>query len=858
MPAVWPQRQSEVHNQIVQTRRFVPPTERAKMPDLYRRYDSLWKHPGGVQSSSGGSTITIRSTGRGGKRQKIRLQTSNDGGLLGFHAGQRQHDDFSTPEQDQKRQKRGSQIFESTGLIPSPTGFYPGQDQFSSGRVVSRQGSHGFSSPIQSGLTQTSQRVGPLVFSSDSSMQGGQMVARSSLGDERQVAYSSPCGHPDGYGCFGSRVGSLDREQTPSGQTGSDGGLFRQNHCTNAHQLQGVDSGQVRLAELQRAAQEQGHRSSYGQHDHPVLHKPNGGPQFQASVFSRKNMGYLPQNARNNFCDSYCRCAQQSCGRIEQETAAHFGSAPQPQVLQNAGQGLGPTLNRSVCLSGGQADGSLRELDAQSQLGVGRLDGTSLDGGERLGQPTLLSHRPSAATKSAQRGLNDYVGGPLLDGPTMVHVAGGAHGGRSENSSSVSFGLSQNGRTTNEIANLGHSRMADIRQALRAEGVSEETINNLEKSWEKSTLEGYESIWKKWSSFAAENGIDRLHPSQLQFDAWLSSSVDSGAKEGSLEKYKSVVGSTLALMNPGLQFTSSLVASRLTKAAAKVNGSKQRKYNNVFDISYLFQYIAELDGPDTFKSLTERVILLMKCLTGWRAADVAGVTIKYGIRRVEHGVYLRSWDSKKKKQAWTSWTFVAERPATYWKICLVHFLDVLLEEHKKFTAESVKVDAGEDVPLFVSAGKGLRKPLVASTVSTKFDKELLANLKDGDAADAPSLSKVYGQHASRHAVASYLAMMKVPPVDIARHMATTAESVSKSYIVEVHRDWEIPACINLTNDLSTKLVLPYIHYESKGKVSAGCACGQVISKIQAAGLASSAPPPSLSNLQSPSSERSGI
>jgi len=81
VPAVWPQRQSEVHNQIVQTRRFVPPTERAKMPDLYRRYDSLWKHPGGVQSSSGGSTITIRSTGRGGKRQKICLQTSNCGGL---------------------------------------------------------------------------------------------------------------------------------------------------------------------------------------------------------------------------------------------------------------------------------------------------------------------------------------------------------------------------------------------------------------------------------------------------------------------------------------------------------------------------------------------------------------------------------------------------------------------------------------------------------------------------------------------------------------------------------------------------------------------------------------------------------
>ena len=84
--------------------------------------------------------------------------------------------------------------------------------------------------------------------------------------------------------------------------------------------------------------------------------------------------------------------------------------------------------------------------------------------------------------------------------------------------------------------------MADIRQALRAEGVSEETVNNLEKSWEKSTLEGYESIWKKWSSFAAENGIDRLRPSQLQFDAWLSSSVNGGAKEGSVEKYKSVHG----------------------------------------------------------------------------------------------------------------------------------------------------------------------------------------------------------------------------------------------------------------------------------------------------------------------------
>ena len=75
-----------------------------------------------------------------------------------------------------------------------------------------------------------------------------------------------------------------------------------------------------------------------------------------------------------------------------------------------------------------------------------------------------------------------------------------------------------------------------------------------------------------------------------------------------------------------------------------------------------------------FLQRTERVILLMKCLTGWRADDVAGVTVEFGIRRNQVGVYLRSWDTKKKKRAWTSWVFIPERPSEFQAHLLGSFL----------------------------------------------------------------------------------------------------------------------------------------------------------------------------------------
>ena len=336
--------------------------------------------------------------------------------------------------------------------------------------------------------------------------------------------------------------------------------------------------------------------------------------------------------------------------------------------------------------------------------------------------------------------------------------------------------------------------------------------------------------------------------------------MDGGSKEGSLEKYKSVVGSTLALMNPGAHFTSSLVASRLTKTAAKVNGPKQKKYESVYDISYLFQYIAEMDEPDDFKSLTERVILLMKCLTGWRADDLVGVMVDGGVRRNQLGVHLRSWNTKKRKQAWTTWTFIPKKPAEYESICLVNFLDKLLGYHRKenFVAKRVQVDEGRtDVPLFVSATKGERKPLSAATIRTKFQKELLANVRDGAAVDAPSLDVAYKQHSSRHAVASFLAMMRVPDEAIASHMCTTAESIQKTYIVGLHQDWLVPECVRWTNDLATKLVIPYVHYVSTRKAGQVCHCKSLMETFQPP-IQGSVPPPSLSNLQSPSSERSGI
>ena len=69
------------------------------------------------------------------------------------------------------------------------------------------------------------------------------------------------------------------------------------------------------------------------------------------------------------------------------------------------------------------------------------------------------------------------------------------------------------------------------------------------------------------------------------------------------------------------------VSDKLVKAAGKINKPKGKAVTSVWDIPYLHQYINEpADGDSGLRDVVENTILVVRAVTGWRSADLVGLS----------------------------------------------------------------------------------------------------------------------------------------------------------------------------------------------------------------------------------------
>ena len=95
----------------------------------------------------------------------------------------------------------------------------------------------------------------------------------------------------------------------------------------------------------------------------------------------------------------------------------------------------------------------------------------------------------------------------------------------------------------------------------------------------------------------------------------------------------------------------------MAKAAAKQNKPKSKKYEGIWDITYMFQYLHGL-APTDYKGQVEHTIVLLKSLLGWRSADLTGVYRELSFRKGQSGYFIRYFDGKATKKAWSGWSFL--------------------------------------------------------------------------------------------------------------------------------------------------------------------------------------------------------
>lgn len=326
---------------------------------------------------------------------------------------------------------------------------------------------------------------------------------------------------------------------------------------------------------------------------------------------------------------------------------------------------------------------------------------------------------------------------------------------------------------------------------------------------------------------------------------------ERGNAEGTVEKAKTVVRSTWTLLDDP-----AAVTDKLTKAAAKINKPKAKAGGSIWDVGYLHEYLhggepIDAGGDDDFKEVVENTILKVRAQSGWRSGDLCGL-FDCGLTWLDtpgtdatHGVQVRLWDTKTRKNAWSAVVFFPRLSDKYASLCVYRALRKLTTLVSSKRVDTVKVaspvEATRQVqarPLMiyppskaaVKRGDMLFKRLAEATIATYFKKAFLANMADGQ---GRKYDKIHNAHSARHAVASRLADMGVPAATIAGLTLNSAEILAKTYIVPVQLEWATPSsCVEAQALLPAKILLPYVHYVStKGVAGAACDCAKLLQQV---------------------------
>lgn len=236
----------------------------------------------------------------------------------------------------------------------------------------------------------------------------------------------------------------------------------------------------------------------------------------------------------------------------------------------------------------------------------------------------------------------------------------------------------------------------------------------------------------------------------------------------------------------------------------------------------------------TFKDLTENVICKFKAATAWRSADLAGIYIKNSFLFREVGqkciMQVRNYNTKTRKGRWSNWIEIEKLEERFANVCLVRAVQLLIAKVETLSPPTVTVKDPstsrevQDTPLFVAASTPL-SPLKDGTIRNKFKSYFMENISVGD---EKTLASEFSAHSSRNAVASAAADMGIPTSRIAALALCSIDNLQSTYITTVQREYEFPpaACLNSQQNVSTKLLLPWVHYTTS-KDGGACLCSSI-------------------------------
>ena len=499
---------------------------------------------------------------------------------------------------------------------------------------------------------------------------------------------------------------------------------------------------------------------------------------------------------------------------------------------------MGPVFTGRFCNARKPAVEKVWQFQARTGVDVDQLIQLQLVGGKPLDKPSV-HHASQSIGEDQQRSNRSNSGSTVLASSSVVHHAPENGNRPSSPSAEQQPDLPQAGELPgpDNEPELVYSRVACLREAYQFRGETAAVIKLALNKLEKDTDKQYDRVWNQWALFAESHGDSFTTPRQPVFHDWLATLVNNGKAKKTLQSYSSIVLSTLAAINPGLNFDTGGLQTAMQTMAGKRNRQAAPKYQEIWNLVYVHQYLFSLVAKDDyydFKTCLEFLIVAMKSTLGWRSSDLIGISLEGGVRMSGKGREFRFWNGKVGKNKWSGWSLVPRLKPAYKTLDVNFWMDKVLEfdVHKQAKQQffGSQSEGKMQTPLFISSNKqGKDLEIIAHKVTTIKKKAVDAFLDRIEYNRDQSIYKTgFGPHSFRHAVASTFKNLGVTMEDAATFMQTGAESLGNTYAVPIRTDgWMVPLeCVRNTHSLPVKLLLTFIHFTSfKNKK---CACANVV------------------------------
>ena len=210
---------------------------------------------------------------------------------------------------------------------------------------------------------------------------------------------------------------------------------------------------------------------------------------------------------------------------------------------------MGSSIGRPVCSETQSPASTLLQLPPRSEGNSSRCLRTDLVGAQPICFSTICDGGEMSAEDETRQGRSCSGDRTSMERASLVPTAARDADGQSSPASDVQLDPNEPVGGTSPPGLAGKaplSHVANFRDSLQVQGVSEQAMEFICASWRKGTEKAYSSAWRRWASWCDERGSDPISAPLNQVLDFLSTEFKKGKEYSTLNPYCSAISSTHA------------------------------------------------------------------------------------------------------------------------------------------------------------------------------------------------------------------------------------------------------------------------------------------------------------------------